>query len=374
MRYHLLIIALLLPTALFADLPETPVAKVDKKTIQLKVGTNRGLKAGMMLDVFRQEEPIVHPITGEVLGSPKVKIAEVQVTKVFRTSAIGKIALSYAPILAGDLVREAGAVPMQPAEMPASAAPAEKRPLAPSLSEEAQKAADRLAGEINEIRANIAALSKTLARIAGIERTVSRMKGDLGAMQSTVSSLKHEVESLKEKSSAPQVVSVNRDNFEEFKVKYANLNVAVRSGPEPLLIPMEAFAQILLPYVKGEQQAAIDSLVRLKVEEMKASGKAVAGVKSVEPRPAPRSEEDPMAELQKLLDEGKSKPVWKVYLETYWPAAVGASVFLGLVIVIMKLLRRKKPPSDDEEGILTLDEEMPVPVSETAEAEEEEKR
>lgn len=368
---HLLIIALLLPSALFADLPETPVAKADKNTVQLKIGANRGLKAGMWLDVFRQEEQILHPITGEVLGSPKVKIAEVQVTKVLRTSAVGKITTSYAPILAGDLIRETGSVPMQPAETAAPAAHAGQR-TASLLPEEVQKTADRLMWELNEIRANIAALSKTLTRISGVERAVTRMRGDLGAMQSTVASLKQEVESLKEKSSAPQVVSVNRDNFEEFKVKHANLNVAVRSGPEPLLIPVEAFAQILLPYVKEEQQAAIDSLVRLKVEEMKTAGKPAAEVRHAEP--PPRHEEDPMAELQKLLDEGKAKPVWKVYLETYWPAAAGAGVFLGLVIVVMKLLRRKKPPSDDEEGILSLDEEMPAPAPETAEEEEEQQR
>ncbi len=370
---HLLIIALLLPSALFADLPETPVAKADKNTVQLKIGTNRGLKAGMWLDIFRQEEQIVHPITGEVLGSPKVKIAEVQVTKVLRTSAVGKITTSYAPILTGDLIREAGSVPMQPAETAPPASHAGQR-TASLLPEEVQKTADRLTWELNDIRANIAALSRTLARISGVERAVTRMRGDLGAMQSTVASLKQEVESLKEKSSAPQVVSVNRDNFEEFKVKHANLNVAVRSGPEPLLIPVEAFAHILLPYVKEEQQAAIDSLVRLKVEEMKTAGKPAAEVGRAEPHPAPRHEEDPMAELQKLLDEGKAKPVWKVYLETYWPAAAGAGVFLGLVIVVMKLLRRKKPPSDDEEGILSLDEEMPAPAPETAEEEEEQQR
>jgi septal ring factor EnvC (AmiA/AmiB activator) len=232
------------------------------------------------------------------------------------------------------------------------------------------RTADRLAREISDIRESITALSKTLARIAGIERTVARMKGDLGAMQSTVASLKHEVESLREKPSA--VVNINRENFEEFKVKHANLNVAVRSGPEPLLIPMEAFAQILLPYVKEEQQAAIDSLVRLKVEEMKSAGKGVES--HAEPHPATRPpEEDPMAELQKLLDEGKSKPVWKVYLETYWLAAAGAGVFLGLVIVVMKLLRRKKSPSDDEEGILAIDEEMPAPMPGVAEEEEEQR-
>jgi len=373
-----LLIALLLtcPALLFADLPETPVSRADKKTIQIKAGTNRGLKAGVWLDVFRQEEQIVHPITGEVLGSPQVKIAEAQVTKALKASATARITTSYAPILAGDLVREAGSVPMQPPETHPPSASSGRRP-APSAPDDAPRTAERLAWEITEIRASIAALSKTLARIAGVERTVNRMKGDLGAMQSTVSSLRQEVESLKEKSSAPQVVSLNRDNLEEFKVKHTILNVAVRSGPEPLLIPVEAFAQILLPYVKEEQQAVLDSLVRVKVEEMKAPGKPAAGAGVPEvsaSHPAPRHDEDPMAELQKLLDEGKAKPAWKVYFETYWPFGAGVGVFLGLMIVVMKLLRRKKAPSDDEEGILALDEEMPMPVSGSASEEEEEQK
>lgn len=379
MKYLLTIILMLVcPAVLFAALPETPVAKADKKTIRLQAGTNQGLKAGMRLDVFRQEERIIHPITGEELGSPKVKIAEVQITKVYRTTAIGKITMSYAPIAAGDLVREAGSIPMQPAEMPVSGASAEKKAM-PIPSDDAREMAERLTREIADLQSNISSLSRTLGRIAKIESSIAKMRGDIGAMESNISSLKQEVESLKVKSSTPEVVSINRDNLAEFKVKYANLNVAVRSGPEPLLIPVEAFAQIILPYVKGEQQAVVDSLVRAKVEEMKAGGGRTAEVKEVKhveggtPHPAPRPEEDPMAELQKLLDEGKSKPTWKVYLENYWPFGAGVGVFLGIVIVVIKLVRRKKTPSDDEEGILAIDEEMlaegPIP-----EAEEEEQK
>ena len=368
------------PTALFADLPDISVAKADKQTVRLPAGTSKGLKTGMRLDVFRQEEPIVHPITGEVLGAPKVKIAEVQVTKAFRTTALARITMSYAPIAAGDIVREAGAVPMEPEVTPVPKAPAE-RMAAPSGSDDTQRTAERLTWEINEIRANIASLSKALGRISGIERTVERMQGNMGAMQSSVSALKQEVEALKEKAIAPQVVSINNDNMAEFKVKHASLNVAVRSGAEPLLIPVEAFAQILLPYVKEGQEAVVDSLVRTRLGEAKGAAAPAAGHGAEHPaevahgegsHAAPPSGEDPMAELQRLMDESKAKPSWRVYLETYWPFGAGIGIFLGLVIVVVKLVRRKKTPSDDEEGILDLEEETPMPMP--AEEEEEEQK
>lgn len=80
-------------------------------------------------------------------------------------------------------------------------------------------------------------------------------------------------------------------------------------------------------------------------------------------QPGPiQQEQDPMAELQKLLDAGKAKPLWKQYLETYWPAAFGVGVLLGLVLVVMTLLKRRRLPDDDEEGVLAMDgEDVPSP-------------
>lgn len=65
-------------------------------------------------------------------------------------------------------------------------------------------------------------------------------------------------------------------------------------------------------------------------------------------------EQDPVAELQKLLGEGKAKSGWKEYLETYWPIAAGVGGFIGLVIVVMMLLKRRRLDDDEEEGVLVM--------------------
>ena len=142
MKPYILTIAFLLvwTESSMADLPETPVAKADRSMVRLPIGSNKGLKAGMWLDVFRQEERILHPITGEELGAPKVKIAEVQITRVFRTTALAKITMSYAPIVAGDLVRESGSIAMQPSDASVPRTSSARRPAG---SEEIPKTADR---------------------------------------------------------------------------------------------------------------------------------------------------------------------------------------------------------------------------------------
>lgn len=71
----------------------------------------------------------------------------------------------------------------------------------------------------------------------------------------------------------------------------------------------------------------------------------------------PAGGENPMAELQRLMDEDKAKSASRVFIETYWPFAAGVMVFLGLVIVVVKLVRRKKVDNDEEEGILDIEDD-----------------
>ena len=375
---YLIYIAMILvcPVHLVAELPETPVSKAGKKTIQIKAGRNQGVKKGMKLDVFRQEERVLHPITGEVLGSPKVKIAEVKIVKVFWKSSQGKITLSYAPILAGDVVRESGSVPMEPVAASASMGSAKAMPRG---SDYINEIAERLTSEIAGVKKKINSLSKTLRRIGKIERGIARMRGEIGAMQSNISNLKQEVETLKETSGSKEAVTINRDNLEEFMIKFDDLNIPVKSGPEPFLLPFESFAQILLPYVQKGQHASVDSLVSAKFAEMRTSKTLTAGLKLEEGHTSSEADghgKDPMDELQGLINGETPKSTWKDHLFNYWWVLAGGGVFLFLLIIVMKIMR-KKAPAEDEEGFLALDQEeeipMPEPVPEVAATEGEEK-
>ena len=313
MRFIFQILLLLaLPAGLSAA--EVQIARVEKNALRIKAGSAQGLKPGMKFDVLRQEEQMVHPITGEQLGSPKVKIAEAQITKVYRTSALARVTSSYAPIEPGDLVRPVELRAEPPAPPPAAPPPAASAGVrvTPAVTDYVREVAERLTKEIVDLQSKISSLTKTLGRISKIEGGIARMQGEIGAMKSNVSSLRGDVDSLKKASAVPEVLRINQDNLEEFKTQHADLNVAVRSGRDALLLPVDALAHILLPYVNQEQRGIVDSLVQARIAELKATtGPAAtehAEVKETRTEPeAHRVEEHAADELQGLLEEDQEQ-------------------------------------------------------------------
>ncbi|MDP6947142.1 MAG: S1 RNA-binding domain-containing protein, partial [Myxococcota bacterium] len=53
----------------------------EEETVHIGVGVDREVKTGTVAEIYRQTEPIIHPVTGENLGSPKVKVAEIDLDR-----------------------------------------------------------------------------------------------------------------------------------------------------------------------------------------------------------------------------------------------------------------------------------------------------
>jgi len=68
-----------------ADLPMVSgyVIRVDGANLTLDIGTKNGIRKGIKCLVYREGAPMVHPVTGEVIGKMIDEICEVQVTDVF---------------------------------------------------------------------------------------------------------------------------------------------------------------------------------------------------------------------------------------------------------------------------------------------------
>ncbi len=66
------------------------VIKIDNQQLILDVGRNGGLKKGMKCVVYREGEPIKHPITGEILGKETTVLGEVLVTDSFEKYSVSK--------------------------------------------------------------------------------------------------------------------------------------------------------------------------------------------------------------------------------------------------------------------------------------------
>ncbi|MCP4584134.1 MAG: hypothetical protein GY839_21185 [candidate division Zixibacteria bacterium] len=59
------------------------VIRVDGNDLLIDLGNGKGIKKGMKCHVFREGEPIIHPVSGDTLDTQKELICEIQVTDVY---------------------------------------------------------------------------------------------------------------------------------------------------------------------------------------------------------------------------------------------------------------------------------------------------
>ncbi|MCI0698736.1 hypothetical protein L0337_42895 [candidate division KSB1 bacterium] len=67
------------------------VISVQGEKVTVDLGHKNGIKKGMKCHVYREGAPIVHPVTGEVLGKNIDELCEVQITDVFDAYALATI-------------------------------------------------------------------------------------------------------------------------------------------------------------------------------------------------------------------------------------------------------------------------------------------
>jgi len=83
---------------------QSEIIKLEGQTVFIGIGADHELKKGMQADVYRQVEPIIHPVTKIDLGSPRVRIGRIERKKIGPNFASARIMEKYAPLKVGDLV------------------------------------------------------------------------------------------------------------------------------------------------------------------------------------------------------------------------------------------------------------------------------
>jgi TolB-like protein len=91
---------------IFNDLPlvEGYVVKVDETTLYIDMGLSHGVRKGTKCVVYREGEPIKHPITGEILGKKVTKLGELVVIQSQDKMAEGKPIEAEEGLKVGDKV------------------------------------------------------------------------------------------------------------------------------------------------------------------------------------------------------------------------------------------------------------------------------
>lgn len=95
------------PSAAASHAGEGFVTKVRGMGLTIDKGADDGMVVGMSVTVMRSpDDPVIHPITGENLGSPEIEIADGEITKVSaRASSIRLPRPALLPVRPGDIVR-----------------------------------------------------------------------------------------------------------------------------------------------------------------------------------------------------------------------------------------------------------------------------
>jgi hypothetical protein len=81
------------------------VAKVDGDRIAINAGRNANMAPGARLRIVRTTEAIRDPQTGELLGTSRAAVGEIEIVQVEDRYAVGRLTGAAAPIQTGDVVQ-----------------------------------------------------------------------------------------------------------------------------------------------------------------------------------------------------------------------------------------------------------------------------
>ena len=330
-------------TAGTADLlaAQAKVIKVEEETVHIGVGMDREVKVGTVAEIYRQTEPIIHPVTGENLGSPKVKVAEIEIAKVGPTFSSGSYVVQYAPVKVGDLVEglEVAPTPEEQVRSEVADARAEIKALAMSLAQEIK--ANKKG--IDDLRGTLRRLSSSERRLTNLINAVANVRERMVVIEGQVRNLEAKQQAIIEQDSA-EVQALSAENWHE-------LNVLRRGDEEAIYLKVgDRFYRLSFDE---------DRLIEETPMPMAAAGAAAM--------PAGDAEDD-MSSEKGLFDEESTEEEeatpW--YLEYWWIAPI-AGLLGAVLLFVLKAMRRAvedepaEGAADEQNGFIEVaddDEEM----------------
>ena len=326
-----LLFHLILATALYGA--QAVVIKADEKTVRVDVGADREIEEGMAADVYRQTEAIIHPVTGEDLGSPKVKIARIEIREVGPNFSVGRYVVRYAPVRPGDLVEglEAAPSPEEQIRMELSQARSEIKALARSLADEIN--ANKKA--IADLRGTLRNISSSEKRIKGLVNAVRNMRERLVTYEGRLVTLEEQQQAMIVSDTA-EVKTLSEADLHELKV--------LRRGDEDAI------------YLTVGDRVYRLSFEENRLIEEPLSRTVSADVSGETAPPAEGGMVSPADELFGEEDLGEGEKPW--YL-AYWWVALPLGLLGAVVLFLVKLMGRKQEAPAEEEEAEVAEAEFP---------------
>lgn len=295
-----------------ADAGQAKVLMADDRMVKIGAGVDRGVRLGMLAEIYRQSAPLIHPVTGENLGNPKVKIARIEVTKVGAVSAEAKFVEHYAPVQPGDIVESIEVAPTAEDQIRASVA---------QTRNEMREIARQLAAEIKDNDKAIGDLRETLRKIGSSERRLQSIANDVRNMRERMVTFESRIVELEDNQQAmimadtAEVKTLTPDDMTELRVLRRDQEEAV-------------YLQI------GDRMYRLSFEDNALIEENPAmmTGEGMEG--------------DPLVGDDLLAMEEEETPAW---YETYWWIAPLVGLLGAIVVILLRFLKKPADAEGDDE-------------------------
>ena len=335
-----------LPAESDASTAIAKVTVVDGAEVIIDAGQQDGLTVTAKVTLLREGEPIVHPLTGEVLGMPQEPVGVVHIYEVDAHSSRGGLVKMYSDPMVGDLAEFVPKV-SAPATAPA-----------PEV-EQVKEQVEQLSQNVEEYR------RRSEQRLGTYPDFARRVLDEIAAMKSYLISLDERMVELEEQQNEhhfrlSSVLSgeYRQEDLKEFTIRYApDTQVRLRAAGKTLMIDVVADSIRMTP-IEGEpvSMAAADT----ESDRPGFLGLFFGGDDEEEmPLDAVEAMEVPM----EMTDE--TTP-W--YTSVYHLAA-GIGLILALVIMVFLVIKRRY--SDVMDGLDDFDDDYEGYLDDEDEDEEE---
>ena len=212
------------------EMTMTRVVGVEGTEVALDAGMEAGLGKGAMVTLLREGEPIVHPLTGAVLGVPQEPVGMVEVVEVGATSARGVLNKRYSEPQVGDLAE------YEAVEMTMAA-------LSPVMEKPSVGVADR----VEKLEKTLRQYQKSGKAIKAYPTFVQQVWDEIMAMRSHLLSVDERLVDLEEQQGADRIrlSSLVSGDFrqggtEEFTIRYMpGTDVRLKIAGKTLLITVD---------------------------------------------------------------------------------------------------------------------------------------
>ena len=167
------------------DLAFTSVSHVDSHEITISAGISDGIQTGARINLLRESVPIVHPLTGEVLGVPQEPVGVIEIIRASNENAVGRLVKSYSQPQVDD-VAEYEKVVVKSVEAPEEIRPHEFDEDQDTILKESL---EQLAQAVEENRKSIGRIKQFSGMVADTWDEVTMMKSYFSTIDDRLSAI-----------------------------------------------------------------------------------------------------------------------------------------------------------------------------------------